>query len=69
MMVTVDLTKTGGRRCAFCKNCFDPTCSAIEEVRPNIGFWHYDNTAIKGCGMYGMEHKGFGSCKKFECKV
>ena len=69
MMVTADLTKQGGRRCAFCKHWFDPTCSAIEPVKPRIGLWHYDNTAVRRCAMDGMEHKGFGSCRKFECKL
>ena len=69
MMVTADLTKTGGWKCAFCKHWFDPTCSAIEPVRPSIGLWHYDNNVIKRCGMDGMPHKSFGSCRNFENKV
>lgn len=27
------------KKCAFCKNWFDPTCSAIEAESPVIGLW------------------------------
>lgn len=69
MMVTVDMKNTSGRKCAFCKHWFDPACNAIEPVKPNLGLWRYDNAAIKRCGIDGMNHKSFGFCRKFECKV
>ena len=27
------------KKCAFCKNWFDPTCSAITPEAPTIGLW------------------------------
>ena len=67
--INIKMLKRGTKICAFCKHWFDPTCSAIEPVRPSIGLWHYDNTAVKRCGMDGMLHKSFGSCRNFENKV
>lgn len=69
MMVTANLKSFSGRRCAFCKHWFDPSGSAIMPIKPNLGLWKYDNTAVRRCAINGMEHKGFGTCKNFECKI
>jgi len=69
LWVTADMKNSSGRRCAFCKHWFDPSGSAIMPVKPNLGLWRYDNAAIRRCAKDGMEHKGFGTCRKFESKV
>lgn len=54
--------------CAFCKNWYDPTNSAI---RPKVGeVWEYDNYVQKRCLVLKIQKfASTGGCKEYRCKI
>ena len=57
------------RKCAFCRNWYDPTNSAIRPKAPAAGFWEFDEHASNMCILKNIDKPGFASCPKFECKI
>ncbi|MBR3722502.1 MAG: hypothetical protein IKN12_07010 [Selenomonadaceae bacterium] len=56
--------------CAFCKNWYDPTNSAIVPRNTVGGFWEYDDSVWNICKQYGTKRSAGSGCNKFyECKV
>lgn len=55
------------RKCAFCQNWFDPTCSAIEPVHGDI--WKYNPDQKCKCRITGTDKRGFASCSRFVSKI
>ncbi len=55
------------KKCAFCKNWYDPTNSAIK-LRGTIT-WEYDSEMKCMCRVEKRLKKGFQSCSKFESKI
>lgn len=59
------------RKCAICKNWYDPTNSAIEPKSPRIGVWKIKDTNQKSICLkrnYNMQAGAFCS-SDFECKL
>ncbi len=55
--------------CAFCKNWFDPACSAVNPVTPVSGWWEVDNTVKKLClKRNGVMRRSDNYCGDFEKK-
>lgn len=69
MFVSVSTKNTSIKKCAFCKNWYDPTNSAIRPKFTNVGLWEYDKSQKAKCLIDNMEHPSFSFCRKFECKV
>ena len=62
--------KSGSKLCAFCKNWYDPTNSAIEPKNTVGGFWMYDDSIWNICKHFGTKRNAGNNCLKFyECKV
>lgn len=60
----------GGRKCAFCKNWYDPTNSNIKPVAPKIKLWAILDSQKKAmCLHYGTEKVAMLSCQHFELKL
>ena len=54
------------RICAFCKNWFDPGCTAI---KPRSGdFFEIDDKVKKRCMICKLDKNALSSCGKFESK-
>ena len=58
---------TSSKKCAFCKNWYDPTNSAIKPRGPIM--WEYDMEIKCLCRVKKLPMKGFQSCSKFESKI
>lgn len=59
------------RKCAFCKNWYDPTNSAIEPRTPKINLWEIKDTNQKCLCLkrnYKMQAGAFCS-SDYECKL
>ena len=67
------LAKLGGgamRRCAFCKNFYDPTNDAISPKRGMKDVWEYQTQINKPClKINNMETVSQNVCPKYECKL
>jgi len=57
------------KACAFCKQWYDPTNSAIRPKAPAVGLWEYDPKATNKCLRTNADRKGSQLCHKYECKV
>ena len=59
------------KRCAFCKNWYDPMNSAIEPRNPRIGLWKIKDEFQKcKCLRTNLEKAANGSCSRyFESKL
>lgn len=55
------------KKCAFCKNWYDPTNSAIK-LKATIT-WEYDMGMKCMCRIKKIYKKGFQTCSKFESKI
>lgn len=55
------------KKCAFCKNWYDPTNSAIKPCGTIT--WEYDMEMKCMCRVKKVLKKGFQSCSQFESKI
>lgn len=61
--------KAGIKKCAFCKNWYDPTNSAIEPMQ-GIKMWKYEQGVKKKCrARNDMLTVSSYTCPKFQCKL
>lgn len=57
-------------KCAFCKNWYDPTNSAIKPVAPQINMWAIVEGYQKAkCLHFGTDKVALLTCQYFESKV
>lgn len=60
-------SKVGMRKCAFCKQWYDPT---NQFIRPkNTSYWEYDSNAECKCLRTNTKRKGYQCCPHFESKM
>ena len=59
----------GIKRCAFCKNWYDPGQTAIYPVNAKNGWWEYDDAVINMCMVLNCKRKADSSCGKYVCKI
>ena len=58
------------KKCAFCKNWYDPTNANITPVSPKIGIWKINDTNKKSfCLKKTLQVSAHSSCPKYECKL
>lgn len=57
------------RKCAFCKNWYDPTNQAISPKAPALGLWNYDANMRNKCMKRNTERRGIETCNQFESKI
>ncbi|MBQ7084365.1 MAG: hypothetical protein IJM95_03865 [Anaerotignum sp.] len=58
------------KKCAICKNWYDPTNSAIAPVSPNVGLWEIkDIKEKKKCLIRNVDTISTMYCNKFESKL
>lgn len=57
------------KRCAFCRNWYDPTNSAIVPKAPNIGLWEYEPNQKSKCMVQNSERFAAQTCNKFILKI
>ncbi len=57
------------KKCAFCKNWYDPTNGVINPRSPVINLWEFDDRAKKKCLKKNIEMPAGGSCNNYCCKV
>lgn len=70
MYAIANLKTLADRRCAFCKNWYDPTNSHIQPHIPHMGQWKYDRSAREKCLLKkGSPMASFNTCPKFESKI
>lgn len=66
LIVNVKTTK----KCAFCKNWYDPTNSAIEPRNPKINLWKIKDTNQKStCMKKNLKMYANSFCSNYECKL
>lgn len=68
-METANIHSNGFKKCAFCKNWYDPTNSALVLYAPHIGRWKFDERAKSKCMMTNAEKYAYQSCAKYELKL
>lgn len=68
-MIDVTVNKPSGKKCAFCKNWYDPINSAIMPKAPQIGLWSFDEKAVNKCLKTNANKRGVETCSKFESKM
>lgn len=56
------------KKCAFCKNWYDPANSAIEPQK-GPGMWKCDTTVKNKCRVKNVQTVAMHTCSKFECKL
>lgn len=56
------------RKCAFCKNWYDPTNSAIKPGK-TMTMWEYDPEVKCKCRIQNRIKKAFQTCSRFESKI
>ena len=57
------------KKCAFCKNWYDPTNSAIRAKSAAVGLWEFDPSVTKSCTVRSGNRKAFYCCPDFSCKI
>jgi len=59
------------KKCAFCKNWYDPACSAIEPAAPGIGLWKIKDINQKSmCMKKNIQMPSNAFCSDgFVCKL
>ncbi len=68
--ITINVKVPGRtKRCAFCKNWYDPTNSAIRPKHPSIGLWEYDTRAKQKCLVRPGEKPANFCCQQFASKI
>lgn len=68
MKLVVNERNSSIKRCAFCKNWYDPTNSAIN---PKAGryMWEYESSAKNKCREKNLITNAGQGCAKFELKL
>lgn len=61
--------KNNFRKCAFCKNWYDPTNSEISPKTRNIGIWEYEERRQEKCLVRNAEMLAYHGCAKYVCKM
>lgn len=69
MSILTNIKCKSNGKCAFCKNWYDPTNSAIEPQAPKSGFWKFNEKQKAKCLKTGLEQPAFATCKYYECKL
>ncbi len=67
--MTVNAKTESTKKCAFCRNWYDPTNSAIRPKSPSVGIWEFDPAVMKPCIVRPGERKAFYCCPDFICKI
>lgn len=57
------------KKCAFCREWYDPTNSAIRPKAPAVGMWEFNPRAKAMCMQKNIELPSFHFCPKFSCKI
>jgi len=57
------------KKCAFCKNWYDPTNGCIRPRVPQAGTWEYDEKAMRKCLLLGYDRNADAFCKDYVCKI
>lgn len=58
------------RKCAFCRNWYDPTNSGISPKSPSIGLWEMRDANQKSmCLKKNIPMPANGFCNDYECKI
>ena len=65
----VNVKSESVKKCAFCRNWYDPTSSAIRPKSPAVGIWEFDPSVTKPCTARPGERKAFYCCPDFVCKM
>lgn len=61
---------SGIRRCAFCKNYYDPANEVISPKHGAKGQWEYDSNAVRPCReKFNSNVTAQHTCSKFVCKL
>ena len=68
-MQLVNAKSTSIRKCAFCKNWYDPTNSAIRPRDVRAGFWEFDEKVKRQCLRKSAETPAFYCCHYYEGKL
>ncbi|WP_017212369.1 hypothetical protein [Clostridium beijerinckii] len=68
-MYEININSKMIKKCAFCRNWYDPTNSAINPKTPNLGIWQYDANVRKKRLLRNTNQKGGEFCSKFEIKL
>ena len=58
MIVNIERTK----KCAFCKNWYDPSNSAIKPRNPRFNQWEFDDQRRKMCMKKNLEMNANAFC-------
>ncbi len=67
--MTVNIKAESVKKCAFCRNWYDPTNTAIRPKSPAVGIWEFDPSVTKPCTVRPGERKAFYQCPDFVCKL
>ena len=68
-MQLINTNNTSVKKCAFCKNWYDPTNSAIQPRDPRSGFWEFNEKEKKVCLLKNIATPAFYCCHKYEGKM
>ena len=69
VMQLVNCNNLSIRKCAFCKNWYDPMNASIQPKDTRAGFWMFDSNAKAKCMLTNIDMPGFAFCGKFVCKI
>ncbi len=66
---TINVKNASVKKCAFCKNWYDPTNTAIRPKNAPAGFWEFDPEAQKPCMKRPGDKRATFYCSQFQCKI
>ena len=66
-MITVNVNSV--KRCAFCKQWYDPTNGNIQQKSQRIGTWTFDEKAKCYCKVKKRDMRGGQFCSEYTCKL